>query len=147
MNYLQQLQMEAWMEGAFFGSFLVVLLFLMFQVKHLVVDFFVQNRFPYMWLNKGRLFHLGGWLHAGSHGLGSFLGLLLFGALDDSVKAIQLCLAETWVHFLIDYYKMRIGAWRGWKCNTSPYFWDLLGVDQFLHQLTYLGMVLVWIFA
>lgn len=71
---------------------------------------------------------------------------MLAGGLGNLLEAFYLCLAETWVHFLIDYYKIRIGQWKKWKCNTSPYFWDLLGVDQFLHQLTYIGMIIVWVF-
>jgi len=118
-----------------------LLLFFLFNLKHLVVDFFVQNRFPYMWMNKHNIFHPGGWLHAGGHGLASFL---FFSHFMSWQVAMLGCTAETIIHFFIDCIKMNFGKWRGWKCNTSPYFWDLLGVDQFLHQATYIWMIYVW---
>lgn len=113
----------------------------LFLLKHLVIDFFVQNRFPYMWMNKHRIFHPGGWLHAGSHGVGT---LLMFWMIDFPFGiGFLLSLFETVTHFSIDCAKMRIGSYFGWKANTSPYFWDLLGLDQFLHHLTYMVMVVL----
>jgi hypothetical protein len=128
----------------------VFLLFFLFQAKHLIMDFFVQSRFPYMWLNKGKLLHPGGWLHAGTNALGSFGVFALvhpptvFSAPWWSVAAI-ICEAEFFIHFFIDLCKVRLNEKAGWKCNTSPYFWDLLGVDQFLHQMTYLFMIYIWV--
>ena len=149
MNPTEAMQLHFWAQGLEFGAALTLVLFLLFQVKHMIVDFFVQNRFPYMWMNKHKFFHPGGWLHAGGHAATS-LGILVVihpaGRAGWLGTALVLCTAELVIHFLIDLIKMRIGQWRGWKCNTSPYFWDLLGVDQFLHQLTYIGMVAVWVF-
>ena len=120
-----------------------LLLFFLFNLKHLIVDFFVQNRFPYMWMNKHKFLHPGGWLHAGGHGLASIV--VLYPWLEVSFPYILfLCFMETLIHFWIDCVKMNVGILTGWKCNTSPYFWDLLGVDQFLHQATYIWMIYVW---
>lgn len=119
--------------------------FFLFQVKHLIIDFFLQP--PYMWQNKHKLLHPGGWLHAGFHGVGS---LMVFGAVSlrgggwvDNTLAI--CLAEVFAHFFIDMTKMRLTAYKGWLPQTSPHFWNALGVDQFLHQLTYLAMIMAWL--
>mgnify|MGYP005863549685 CR=1 FL=1 len=122
--------------------FTLTLLFAL-NAKHLVIDFFVQNRFPYMWQNKHLLFHPGGWLHAGSHAIGTIVTLgLLSGFVPNSVLPIlYVSLYEMVVHFFIDYFKMNLGKHFGWKPHTSPYFWDLLGIDQFLHQVTYLVML------
>ena len=129
------------------GVILTLLFLACFNVKHLVIDFFLQNRFPYMWQNKHLLFHPGGWLHAGSHGLGSLLifGIMSSGASGWFLPAFLLCLGETFIHFGIDYCKMNIGKATGWGPTTSPHFWNLLGIDQFLHQVTYLFMLLIWI--
>jgi hypothetical protein len=128
------------------GILVVLTLFALFQVKHLIVDFFIQNRFPYMWMNKHLVWHPGGWLHAGGHGLSSMLVFYLVRPDTDWLGiAAGISLAETYIHFGIDWSKMNFGKRTGWKCNTSPYFWDLLGVDQFLHQMTYLWMVYEWI--
>ncbi len=148
MDPLQQMAMGAWTQGMGFGAMLTLGLFFAFQVKHLVVDFFIQNRFPYMWMNKHKLSHPGGWLHAGGHAVAS-LGILALvhpPSLPWVTGALTLCAIELFIHFWIDLIKMRINTWKEWKCNTSPKFWDLLGFDQFLHQLTYLWMVYVWVF-
>lgn len=137
--------MENFLKGLEFGIYMLLLMALMFQVKHLVVDFFIQNRYPYMWMNKHNMLHPGGWLHAGSHGLWSFAIFWLMHPPFAWVElALFLCGFEVLMHFIIDYVKMNIGIRTGWKCNTSPYFWDLLGVDQFAHQVTYLAMIFIW---
>jgi hypothetical protein len=147
MNSLQLAPLEYWLQGLDFGVLLILTLLLLFQVKHLVVDFVIQNRFPYMWMNKHKFFHPGGWLHAGGHAVASFgvLALIHPSGMYWVKAALVLCIGEMFIHFLIDLVKMRIGQWAEWKCNTSPYFWDLLGVDQFLHQITYIGMVFLWV--
>lgn len=145
MNPLERAQIEGWLMGVNVGIDIALGLFLMFQIKHLIVDFFIQNRYPYMWLNKHKLFHPGGWLHAGGHAVASFGIFYIMQSPFAWVKlALSLCFFEVLVHFAIDCAKMRIGARTGWKCNTSPYFWDLLGVDQFLHQATYIVMIYIW---
>jgi len=149
--FLQQ-ALESWTSGMHYGIFAALIAVFLFQVKHLVVDFFIQGRFPYMWMNKHKFLHPGGWLHAGTHAVGSFM---LFAGLRPAMEGVNpwwhlafvLCTAELLIHFLIDLAKMKIGRWRGWKCDTSPYFWDLLGVDQFLHQLTYIWMIFCWFTA
>jgi len=143
-------KLEFWIQGLQFGSVLTLVMLFLFQVKHMVMDFFVQNRFPYMWMNKHLIWHPGGWLHSGTHAVASFGIFALIhppttGAHPWWEIALYLCIGEFYLHFLIDCVKMRIGIWKGWKCNTSPRFWDLLGIDQFLHQVTYLVMILVWV--
>lgn len=150
MDPFQQMVVGNWDRNDIFNILPTLVLFLGFQVKHLVVDFFIQNRFPYMWANKHKLLHPGGWLHAGGHAVISLIILTLIrprhvGDWGWLIPALVICGMELVIHFLIDMGKMRIGTWKNWKCNTSPLFWDLLGIDQFLHQLTYLWMVYVWV--
>ena len=153
MFHSQQALLEAWVQGMEFGVLITVTLFFFFQVKHLVVDFFIQNRFPYMWKNKGSFFHPGGWLHALSHAVVTFGILWLFAPASGLIHnyfpwtliALIICLTELLAHFLTDLLKVRIAAWYQWGPTTSPKYWDLLGVDQFLHQVFYLFIVLSWL--
>lgn len=110
--------------------------------KHFIVDFLLQT--PYMYENKHIFGHPGGILHAWSHGLASYLILgYIFGSVNPVV--LMLVLVETIIHYFIDYCKMNIGMLYNWQPNNSPYFWYLLGFDQFLHYMTYLLMLTFFI--
>lgn len=142
MNNLSLLMAQAQLQGWIYGITGAVFVLLLLQVKHLVVDFFFQP--PYMWKNKGKLFHLGGWSHAGLHGLAT--ALILMSLISGYRHQILiLCGLEVLAHFFIDFAKVRILSWTGWRPETSPRYWYLLGVDQFFHQLCYLVLVLVWL--
>lgn len=131
-------------------------LFMMFGfiVKHTVMDFFVQNRVPWMWMNKGKFMHPGGLVHAGTHALGTWGLLAPFATyLQLNQEGYFLWERLLWttltfefiVHYFTDYFKMKICAWRGWKSNTSSYFWDMLGLDQFIHLMTYWVIIYTWV--
>jgi hypothetical protein len=105
----------------------------LFLFKHFVVDFLLQNRFPYLWMNKHNLKHPGGYLHAGSHVLATF-------AMFPSIPFLALVL-EFVSHYGMDWFKMNVCKWNNWGATTSPYFWDMLGLDQFVHCIVYLIMV------
>lgn len=104
--------------------------------KHFIVDFLIQP--SWMYLNKGNLRHPGGWVHAGLHA-----GVTLYILLAFHVPyAGLLAWMELFLHYGIDYAKVNINLRTGWKPTTSEYFWMLLGLDQYLHQLTYLVILL-----
>jgi hypothetical protein len=107
------------------------------QLKHFIVDFPLQTK--YQWSNKGTYGHLGGVLHAALHGLGTFTVLFLF--IDDLTLAWYIALADMFIHYHIDWAKMNINKRLGWGPTTHPEFWVLLGLDQLLHQLTYIAMI------
>ena len=107
------------------------------QLKHFIVDFPLQTK--YQWSNKGTYGHLGGVLHAALHGLGTFTVLFLFT--DELSLAWYIALADMFIHYHIDWAKMNINKRLGWGPTTHPEFWVLLGLDQLLHQLTYVGMI------
>lgn len=118
-----------------------VVLLLLFQLKHFICEFLWQP--AWMWQNKGKLFHIGGIAHAALHLLGSafiFTCMIGIGALSAPIIIVVLAL-EFFLHYIIDYAKMNISAKKGWKCNTHNEFWVLTGLDQLLHQLTYLLMI------
>jgi hypothetical protein len=113
----------------------ILILFFMFMMKHFVVDFLLQ--FKYQWSNKGTYGHPGGLLHAGLHGIGTALCLLMFSWED----ILFLALMDAVFHYHIDWAKMNLNARMGWTATTSEYFWWLLGLDQLLHMLTYLAII------
>lgn len=116
---------------------LVLVLFLVFQLKHFVADFLLQG--PYQYLNKGKYGHPGGLVHAGIHGCFSCF-LYIFAS---PLLALVLIVMEMAVHYHVDWAKMAINKAMGWGPTTHEEFWYLLGLDQMLHQLTYLAMIWV----
>lgn len=123
----------------------VLILALAFIIKHFVVDFPLQV--PYHYLNKGTYMHPGGLQHAGLHGLATIAiltYLLQIGHVLASLEMILLMgVLDFVVHYHVDWAKMKLNAKMGWKPDNSEYFWWFLGLDQFLHMLTYLGII--WI--
>ncbi len=106
------------------------------QAKHMVCDFWLQ--FPFMYRNKGKYGHPGGMLHAGLHGAGTAVILLVFGVAPQ--LALLLVLAEIVVHYHIDWAKERFTALRQFTPADAGY-WVALGIDQTLHQWTYVVLV------
>ena len=126
-----------------------IILLLALQVKHLLVDFFMQR--PYQYRNKGIWLHPGGILHAAEHAVFSAFSLTLF--VPQYVLLIGIiAVCEFIAHYLIDYSKVNICKNYSWSKTVdnrleiySDRYFHALGVDQFLHQLTYLAMVAILI--
>ena len=112
----------------------LILITLLFT-KHFIVDFPLQGKFQY--LNKGIYGHPGGVFHAWLHGMGTLLCFYWYAPL----AAWYLAIIDGLVHYHIDYAKVNINAKMGWGPNTHEQFWWLLGVDQFLHAITYILLV------
>lgn len=111
----------------------VILLALLFT-KHLIIDFPLQT--PYQWMNKGTYGHPGGIVHAVLHGSGTLICFSIMG-----VPAYGLALLDAVIHYHVDWAKMNINRKYGWKADQHPEFWTLLGIDQWLHAMTYLLLV------
>lgn len=114
----------------------ILLLFVLFSIKHFIVDFPLQG--PYQYLNKGTYGHPGGLLHALYHGIATLLILLFFVSIP---TAIALTLFDMIVHYHVDWLKVNIGEKKNWKCDNSKQYWILLGADQLLHMLTYIAII------
>jgi hypothetical protein len=107
-------------------------------VKHFICDFPLQAH-PYQYLNKGTYGHPGGILHAGIHMAGTLLAMwCTTGWLSLS---LSVALVDGLIHYHIDWAKMNIGKKYDLKPTNSEGFWILLGLDQLLHALTYIGIV------
>lgn len=117
----------------------VLLLLVLFQVKHLLADYFLQT--PRMLDGREHYMHLGRAEHAGIHAFGSIVVFLLVGA--PTMFIVVLVVAEWIVHFHIDWIK----AWYSTRKRQTPDqagFWHAFGADQACHQLTYLAMAWAW---
>jgi hypothetical protein len=113
-------------------------------VKHFVVDFLLQD--PYQYLNKGTYGHLGGIVHSGLHTIATFVLLGLIGLAYPHFHptfelVVAIALIEGIIHYHIDYLKVNINTKLGWGPTTHEEYWWLLGADQLLHSLTYVGIV------
>lgn len=118
-----------------------LLLLALLQVKHALADFVLQS--PYIIENRRHYGHPGGILHVAIHAAGSLAAFLVAGPPGLFVLAAIL-LAEAVLHYHIDWTKDNFVRARALSPSDAVY-WYATGTDQFLHQLTYLGMVWVWL--
>lgn len=117
-----------------------LLLVIAFSLKHFVVDYLLQRKYQYS--NKGEYGHPGGLLHAGLHGVGTFLLLLPLGYVSFWL-AFLMGVLDFVIHYHIDWAKTNINAKKGWGPTTHDEFWILLGLDQLLHVLTYVLIIYI----
>jgi len=119
-------------------TYLLLLVLAILATKHLAFDFFLQTLS--LIRNKRIYGHPGGLMHAAGHAAGTCLA---FVAITPSLAVgIGIVLAEFVVHYHIDWAKEVIGD----RMKMQPQqkiFWVAFGIDQWLHQLTYLAIALV----
>jgi hypothetical protein len=132
----------------------MILLITLLLIKHFILDFYYQP--PYMWQNKGTWMHPGGIVHSGLHAIVTYvilIGIVHSGLhaivtyviltfwLEHPLGALILAMFEFIVHYLTDYAKMNINRVKGWGATTHNEFWQLTGLDQLVHQMTYVAIV------
>lgn len=110
------------------------------QTKHFLADFVLQT--PYMLQSRSTYGHPGGILHGLVHGLGSALVFLCVPVTLVWLLALILC--ETVVHYHIDWLKDKISNKMKWAPENRD-FWIAHGLDQLLHQATYIAMVALYL--
>lgn len=104
-----------------------------FQVKHFLGDYVFQNAYI---LDHRRIWgHPGGLLHVLVHAALSLPILVVAGAHGWLLAA--LVLGEALFHYHVDWVKDSWIHQAGWTTSDKQYWW-LTGVDQMLHQLSYL---------
>ena len=111
---------------------LVLIIQTLLILKHFICDFVLQ--YPRHYLNKGTYGKWGGIEHAAIHGIGTAL-----------ILSPILGLIDFFVHYHIDWAKMKLNKHMGWKPDNSEHFWTLLGVDQLLHYLTYVVLIYLYL--
>ncbi len=125
------------------GALSLLLALTYFLIKHVMADFILQT--PYQLRNKGIYGHPGGMLHAGIHAVLSVPVFLILPA-PGAVFAGVLIAGELLVHYHVDWAKEQIVARRQWTPAAGG-FWRALGIDQFIHHLTYVAMVSILVGA
>jgi hypothetical protein len=119
--------------ASFFVGMLVWL-----QFKHFVADYLLQT--AWILRGKGDFRKPGGYVHAGIHVCGS-LPVLYVGGLSGAAIA-GVAIAEFVIHYVIDHLKAVDSRLRP-RAATTRGCWAMHGLDQFLHHLTYSGMLLL----
>jgi hypothetical protein len=117
-----------------------LLLVALLLFKHFVCDFLTQSH--YQVANKIFYGHLGGIIHALIHGVGTFVVFIFFY----SIEIAGLCaVIDIIVHYHIDWIKAVVTHKFKLKIedDTCEKFWALFGLDQFIHQMTYLALILL----
>lgn len=117
----------------------LLILITAFLVKHFIVDFPLQQKYQYQ--NKGTFGHPGGILHAMLHYLGTLLVLTVFSPLTYIMVVVKLSMIDAIVHYFVDWSKVNINKHFGWTATTSEMFWHLVGLDQLIHYMTYIGII------
>lgn len=117
---------------------MTILLITLLTIKHFIFDFLYQP--PFQWQNKGTYGHIGGIVHSGQHAVATFIILLCF---INPVLALSISALEFIIHYHMDWFKMNYNAAKGWTATTHNEFWILLGVDQLVHSLTYVLIVVL----
>jgi len=111
----------------------ILALLTLLTIKHFVADFMLQT--DTMVREKGHYGQKGGITHSGIHGLGT---LTVFAAFGFGIVAIICAVIDFVVHYHIDWAKMNISKN---LTVTDKRYWFYLGLDQLLHQLTYIALV------
>jgi len=112
----------------------LIIILILLQIKHWYIDFVNQSDEEVK--HKGIYGDWRGLKHSLKHGVATVAILFLFVDLD---WALFLGGLDFLVHYHTDYCKMRFG---NRDINTKA-FWAQLGLDQLVHQLTYI--FIIWV--
>jgi hypothetical protein len=124
-----------------------IILFILLIIKHFVVDFLAQT--PYMYKNKGKFGHWGGIQHSYYHAV--ITGLLIMWVPTLSVIMFaMIMLTELVLHYSIDFLKVNLTSkWElaelketHLEIYSDKYFY-MFGLDQLLHYLTYVWIIIL----
>ncbi|NOC46615.1 MULTISPECIES: DUF3307 domain-containing protein [unclassified Ruegeria] len=118
----------------------VFLMLCLLLIKHMFADYYLQT--PKMLSGRGEYFHLGRAQHAAVHVVGSIVVFLVFGA--PLVFILIVGALEWFIHFNIDFIKASYSDKKRLE-PTQPAFWRAAGLDQLMHNLTYVAMVWAWV--
>ncbi len=112
----------------------IFILLAVFQLKHLIADYFLQT--PYMYLNKGakKDWFIPLMSHSLVHGIFTFVIILAYNY--SSKLAIFAFMFDVITHFITD-------RWKATQTYTpqQSQFWIALGIDQYIHHIV--GIVIV----
>ncbi len=115
---------------------LVLLALAAFEFKHFFCDFAVQTLRQVQ--EKGVYGRRGGIEHAGLHAITSIPPLLILTRSPLAIGAIVIF--EFVLHYHVDWTKARLDKAFSLTVANQAY-WMLFGLDQLIHQMTYIGFV------
>jgi hypothetical protein len=81
--------------------------------------------------------HYGQWLgirHSLKHGIGTYIAVALVVGAEYWIFALVIALFDFVIHYHTDWAKMNWGN----RDIQTPAFWAHLGLDQMVHQVTYI---------
>lgn len=119
----------------------ILLAFVVLAVKHTIADYFLQTSYQYR--NKGSYGHPGGLIHAAFHAV---LTLPVFLVLPPSsvMLAAAIIAGEFVLHYHLDWAKEQLVK-RYKVTHKDVLFWNLFGLDQLCHLLTYVAIIAILI--
>lgn len=113
-----------------------IILLALFGIKHFIADFVLQ--YPYMLGEKGIYGARGGIDHAMIHAM--LTAFVIAAVTDHWFYGLLLGGLDGVLHYHIDWAKQQLN--RGLTAADRK-FWILLGADQGLHYLTYIGIIAI----
>ena len=114
----------------------IFLLLALLGIKHFLADFVFQ--YDYMVRERGVYGAVGGVHHSLYHAV--FTMFILLFVIGDAYLSIGLALADGVAHYHIDWAKQQLNRNLTMKDDR---WWTLMGLDQCLHYLTYVGIIYV----
>jgi len=115
----------------------VLVLFVLFSIKHFLADFVFQSNT--MVEQKGTYGAFGGLQHAFTHAM--LTAFLLLPVIPLIMVVLKLAFLDGVIHYHIDWAKQQFS--KGYT-PADKSFWFWLGLDQMLHQLTYV-IIIGWV--
>ena len=112
----------------------VLLALALLQIKHWYIDFVnqTQEEVDHKGIYKDWL----GVKHSVKHGFGTFICLTMVTGWEYFIYAFILGVFDAVIHYHVDWVKMNYGC----RDIKEKAFWVNLGLDQMVHQLTYVGI-------
>ncbi len=104
-------------------------------IKHCLCDFVLQT--PWQLAQKGTYGAPGGLVHSGIHVAGTLVALL--AVMPTLPVILTVLVAEFLVHYHIDWLKEQVV--RRYDIREGARFWNAIGIDQLMHNLTYLAIL------
>jgi hypothetical protein len=110
----------------------LITLYILIQIKHWYIDFASQTKNELD--HKGIYGSMQGMTHSIKHGIATLFCILAITGQGYFLYAMVLAIIDTVSHYHIDWVKTNYGE----KDMSVRKFWNHLGLDQMVHQLTYL---------
>lgn len=112
----------------------LIMLLVLLQIKHWYIDFVDQDMEEVN--HKGIYLHWLGMKHSLKQGLGTYVCVAAVVGAEYWLFALILAAFDSIIHYHTDWAKMNYGN----RDITTPAFWNHLGLDQMVHQVTYIAV-------